>query len=167
MKTMDFRTDVLPLKDKIFRLALRITLDRQEAEDITQETLIKVWEKRDEWHQIQNMEAYCFTIARRLAIDATRNKHAKNLSLSETDDTLHAIGLLPDDDLDLRQRIATVRNLINDLPEVQRTIIQLRDIEGLRYDEIAQITGVTETQVKVYLHRARKKIKDLLKKTAQ
>ena len=57
MKTMDFRTDVLPLKDKIFRLALRITLDRQEAEDITQETLIKVWEKRDEWHQIQNMEA--------------------------------------------------------------------------------------------------------------
>lgn len=164
MKTMDFRTDVLPLKDKIFRLVLRITLDRQEAEDITQETLIKVWEKRDEWHQIQNMEAYCLTIARRLAIDSTKAKRSQSLSLSETDNTLHATTPLPDEDLDLRQRIAAIRNLINDLPEVQRTIIQLRDIEGLRYDEIAQITGVTETQVKVYLHRARKKIKDLLEK---
>lgn len=159
---MDFRTDVLPLKDKLFRLALRITLDRQEAEDITQETLIKVWEKRDEWHQIQNMEAYCLTIARHLAIDATKSKRSAHLSLSETNETLHAAGLLPDDDLDLRQRVAAIRNLINELPEVQRTIVQLRDIEGLRYNDIAQVTGLTETQVKVYLHRARKKIKDLL-----
>ena len=162
MKTMDFRTDVLPLKDKLFRLALRITLDRQEAEDITQETLIKVWEKRDEWHQIQNMEAYCLTIARHLAIDATKSKRSAHLSLSETNETLHATDLLPDDDLDLRQRVAAIRNLINELPEVQRTIVQLRDIEGLRYNDIAQVTGLTETQVKVYLHRARKKIKDLL-----
>ena len=164
MKTMDFRTDVLPLKDKLFRLALRITLDRQEAEDITQETLIKVWEKRDEWHQIQNMEAYCLTIARHLAIDATKSKRSAHLSLSETNETLHATDLLPDDDLDLRQRVAAIRNLINELPEVQRTIVQLRDIEGLRYNDIAQVTGLTETQVKVYLHRARKKIKDLLEK---
>ena len=52
MKTIRFRDDILPLKDKLFRLALRITLHREEAEDIVQDTLLKVWEKRDTWSQI-------------------------------------------------------------------------------------------------------------------
>ncbi len=68
----------------------------------------------------------------------------------------------PDEQLDQRQRVEAVRRLIDQLPEVQRTIIELRDIEGLRYDEIANITELSETQVKVYLHRARKKIKENL-----
>ena len=74
MKNIDFRTDVLPLKDRLFRLALRMTLDRDEAEDITQETLVKLWEERDQWHQIQSIEAYATTICRRLALDNMRKK---------------------------------------------------------------------------------------------
>ena len=161
-KKTDFRTDVLPLKDKLFRLALRITLNRHEAEDIVQDTLVRVWERRSQWDEIENMEAYCLTICRRLCIDYVRSRES-NASAQFSPLTAHAQEIpapesQPDEMLDLKQRTAAVRRLIDQLPEVQRTIIQLRDIEGMRYDEIAQVTGLSETQVKVYLHRARKKI---------
>ena len=69
MQEISFRNDILPLKDKLFRLALRITSDRAEAEDVVQETLIRVWNKRDEWTQFGSFKAYCLTVARNLAID--------------------------------------------------------------------------------------------------
>ena len=67
---LNFRTDILPLKDQLYRLALRITLNTAEAEDIVQETLIKVWNKRDSWDQIDNIEAFCFTVCRNLSLDS-------------------------------------------------------------------------------------------------
>ena len=57
MKNISFRNDVLPLKNVLYRLALRITLSHEEAEDIVQETLIKVWNKRDSWEEIESIEA--------------------------------------------------------------------------------------------------------------
>ena len=61
---IDFRNDILPLKNQLYRFALRITLDSAEAEDVVQETLIKVWNKRDTWDEIDNIEAFCFTVCR-------------------------------------------------------------------------------------------------------
>ena len=186
MSEQRFHTDILPLKDRIFRVALRVTLDRNEAEDITQETLMRLWQHRDEWDQIQNLEAYSLTIARRLALDYLKKQKTdgRGLQIPSNDENglqsfpsgnlvradLHSLvggdlqspTPLPDEQLDQQQRVAAVRRLIDQLPETQRTIIQLRDIEGYRYDEIADITGLTETQVRVYLHRARKKIRTQL-----
>lgn len=165
MKTLDFHTDILPMKDRLFHLALSITLDRTEAEDITQETLVRVWERRKEWPQIENIQAWCMTIARRLALDAVEKAKIHAEREAEVADYQRSAISSPapaDEALDRRQRVEAVRRLISQLPEVQRTIIELRDIEGLRYDEIAQLTGISETQVKVYLHRARKKIREQL-----
>ncbi len=165
MKPIDFHNDVLPLKDKLFRLALRITLDRDDAEDITQETLVRVWERRDEWFQIESMEAWCLTIARRLALDHVAHgkmQADREAEIADYQLSMSSSPIAPDEALDRQQRVEAVRRLIDQLPEMQRTIIQLRDIEGLRYDEIAQVTQLSETQVKVYLHRARKKIRELL-----
>lgn len=165
MKTLDFHTDILPMKDRLFRLALSITLDRTEAEDITQETLVRMWERRKEWPQIENIQAWCMTIARRLALDAVEKAKIHAEREAEVADYQRSAISSPapaDEALDRRQRVEAVRRLISQLPEVQRTIIELRDIEGLRYDEIAQLTGISETQVKVYLHRARKKIREQL-----
>ena len=72
MKNISFKTDVLPMKDKLFRLALRITLNRQDAEDIVQETLIKIWNRRDRWEEVEAIEPWAMTIARNLAIDTVR-----------------------------------------------------------------------------------------------
>ncbi len=170
MENARFRTEILPLKDKFFRLALRITLDRAEAEDITQETLIRMWEQRDGWNEIQSLEAWGLTICRNFALDHIRKRQ---LQVEREQDFLtpslhHSVtsSLLssppPDEQLDQKQRVEAVLQLIDQLPEVQRTVIQLRDIEGMRYDEIAQATGLSETQVKVYLHRARKRIRETL-----
>lgn len=76
MQEISFRNDILPLKDKLFRLALRITLDRAEAEDVVQDTMIRVWNKRDEWSQFESVEAYCLTVAKNLAIDRSQKKRS-------------------------------------------------------------------------------------------
>ena len=83
MRKISFRDDILPLKDKLYRLALRITFNRTEAEDIVQDTLIKIWNKRDEWSQLDSIEAYCTTIARNLAIDRSEKLETQNIPLME------------------------------------------------------------------------------------
>ena len=87
MQEISFRDNILPLKDKLFRLALRITFDRAEAEDIVQDALIKVWNKRDEWGELESIEAYCLTVVRNLAIDRSQKK----------DDNRHGIQSHPPD----------------------------------------------------------------------
>ena len=158
MQEISFRNDILPLKDKLFRLALRITLDRAEAEDVVQDTLIKVWNRRDEWAQFDSIEAYCLTIARNLAIDRSQKMEAQHIGLTpETQEMPDA--LTPDRQLEDSERLKLVHKMVNELPEKQRTILQLRDIEGKSYKEIADLLQVTEEQVKVNLFRARQRIK--------
>lgn len=159
MKKISFRDDVLPLKDKLFRLAFRITLDTAEAEDIVQETLIRVWQNRAKWQEISSIEAYCQIICRRLALDAAGKAGHGNVLLDEHSQQ-HLLTVTPEDQFDNRERLSLIKQLMDSLPEVQRTIMELRDIEGLSYQEISNVMDLTEVQVKVYLHRARTKIKN-------
>ncbi len=159
MQEISFRNDILPLKDKLYRLALRITLDSAEAEDVVQETMIRVWNKREEWTQFESIEAYCLTITRNLAIDRSQLKEAQNVELTpETRETPDA-GSNPYDQLVSEERMNIIHQLVNHLPEKQRTVMQLRDMEGKSYKEIAEVMQLTEDQVKVNLFRARQKIR--------
>ena len=79
--SISFQNDILPLKNELFRLALRITQDRAEAEDVVQETMMKVWSRRDEWQQIESMEAFCLTICRNVALDKMRRMEHQEQSL--------------------------------------------------------------------------------------
>lgn len=158
MQEISFRDDILPLKDKLFRLALRITFDRAEAEDVVQDTMIRVWNKREEWTQFGSIEAYCLTVAKNLAIDRSQKKEALNVELTpEMEEESEISG--PYDQLVNNERMSIIHRLINELPEKQRLIMQLRDIEGESYKEIAKILNLTEEQVKVNLFRARQKVK--------
>ena len=85
MKEISFRNDVLPLKNELYRLALRITLNPAEAEDIVQETLIKVWNRRDQWDTIESIDSFCLTICRNLSLDKMRKMENQNQSLEESD----------------------------------------------------------------------------------
>jgi RNA polymerase sigma-70 factor (ECF subfamily) len=164
MENVSFRTTVLPLSDRLFRLALRITMNRAEAEDVVQDTLLKVWEQREEWERIDSLEAYALTVCRNRALDSLKRMGRDTRSLDEMDGSSHATdsGLRR---LEAREQLSLVRKFMDGLPEVQRTIMLLRDIEGKTYQEIAQTIGVSETQVKVYLHRARTKIRKELEIT--
>ncbi|MCF0198878.1 MAG: RNA polymerase sigma factor [Bacteroidaceae bacterium] len=161
MKELNFQADLLPLKDKLFRLAWRITLDRAEAEDIVQDTLIRVWTQREEWSAINNPEAYCLTICRNMALDRSQSAVASNLSIDAQQDVPVASFV---EVVQQRERLQLVREQMDRLPEIQRTIMELRDMQGHNYQEIADMLHLSESQVKVYLHRARQKVKSQVEK---
>lgn len=152
-----FRKDVLPLKDKFYRLALRITLNQAEAEDVVQETLVRVWQARDKLQERAAIEAFGYTVCRRLALDCAGKAGHGNVQLDL--DRHDTTAVHPSEQMDRRERLALVRQLMDTLPEVQRSIMELRDIEGKTYQEIADILHLSDQQVKVYLHRARAKVR--------
>lgn len=160
MKKISFQNDVLPLKNKLFRLALRITLNREEAEDVVQDTLIKVWNARDRWQELDSIEAYSFTIARNLSLDRIKKMENQNDSLEEQNtERLDENTSTPSERMIQKDKLNIVRNIIDELPEKQRSCLQLRDIEGKSYKEIADILSITEDQVKVNIFRARQTVK--------
>ena len=158
MKKISFRDDVLPLKNRLYRLALRITLNPAEAEDAVQDTLIRVWEHREEWEQIESIEAYAHTICRNIALDMAGKAGRGNVQLNE-DSSMFNVQCSMFNDFEQKERLSLVRKIMDTLPEVQRSIMELRDIEGKTYQEIGNILKLTESQVKVYLHRARTSIR--------
>lgn len=161
MKNISFKTDVLPMKDKLFRLAFRITLNQQDAEDVVQETLIKIWNRRDHWDEIESLEGWAMTIARNMALDVIRKQDShRTVSLDEPSPIhQHPSPTTPYEQMMEKERIAMVRNLMNSLPEKQRTAMQLRDFEDKSYKEIAEIMQISEDQVKINIFRARQFIK--------
>ena len=166
MKDISFRTEVLPLKDELFRLALRITLNRADAEDVVQETMLKVWSRREQWSELESMEAFCLTICRNTAIDKLKRADRQVQTLEEGggyDHPDHSYAADPEEQTVQRDRVMLVRRLMDQLPEKQRTCMQLRDMEGKAYKEIAQVLGITEQQVKVNIFRARQTVKERFK----
>ena len=169
MKKISFRNDILPLKNELFRLALRITLNRADAEDVVQETMLKVWNRREQWHELENLEAFCLTICRNMALDKLKRAGHQNASLDEEsrqrpDNSYNAD---PERQTIENDQILLVRQLMNELPEKQRACMHLRDIEGKAYKEIAQVLDITEQQVKVNIHRARQTIRQRFLETEQ
>ena len=161
MKKINFRNDILPLKNELYRLALRITLNPAEAEDVVQETMIKIWNKRDQWDEIESIEAFCLTICRNLALDKMRKTEGQNQSLDEVvhDAPDRSYSSNPEEQAMQQDRIALIHRLIGQLPEKQRSAMQLRDFEGKSYKEIAAIMDISEEQVKINIFRARQAIR--------
>ena len=161
MKEISFRTHVLPLKNELFRLALRITLNRADAEDVVQETMIKVWNRRDRWNEIESIEAFCLTICRNVALDHQKRMENQNASLEDGnhDAPDNSYSANPEEQMVQRNRVERVRRLMEQLPEKQRTCMQLRDVEGKSYKEIATVMDISEQQVKINIFRARQTIK--------
>lgn len=159
MKKISFRNDVLPLKNMLYRLALRITLNSAEAEDIVQDTLIKVWNRREQWDSIESIEAYSLTVCRNLSLDRTRKMANLAQSIEEVGADRPDGTQNPYERAVQGDRIRLVRSIVDSLPEKQRSCVQLRDFEGKPYKEIAAILGITEEQVKVNIFRARQTIK--------
>ena len=165
MKTISFQNDILPLKDMLFRLALRITLSREDAEDVVQETLIRCWNKRDSWQDIDSIPAFATTICRNLALDCTKQAGRQTRSLDNTEKPVAPeTTFLSNEDPHRKavnsDRMAQLQSIINTLPENQKLCLQLRDFEEKNYKEIAELLQMTEQQVKTNIFRARQTIKN-------
>ena len=149
MDKNEFISLVLPLKDRLFRVAWCILRSKEEAEDIVQDVMLKVW--RDEKGKVENLAAYCYTMARNLALNRLVLKDNRSKELEGAYE--QEVQEQP------LENIIRTEKMIDGLPGLQRDVVQLRDMEGLSYRDIAKTLQVTEEQVKVNLFRARKKIK--------
>ena len=156
---LDINRDILPLKNIMYRLALRITLNSQEAEDIVQDVIIKLWKQQLGGTHIDNLEAYTLRMVRNLALDRQRMKvnQTENIDGMDFSSTSSV-----EDSIEQDERISRIRQAMAQLPEKQRIAMQLRDFEGRSYKEIADIMEITEDQVKVNIFRARQTIRQLI-----
>lgn len=161
MTQENFKKQILPIKNKLYRFSLRIVGNSLEAEDVVQEVFIKMWKRREDWHKYKNLEAWCMRLTKNLSIDKLRSKHQRVGILADGMDFV-ANEALPDKKAELNDSIGQIRALMNGLPEKQKMVMQLRDLEGMSYQEISEQLEMTLSQVKVYLFRARKSIKSQL-----
>lgn len=159
MDAAEFKQQFLPYHRKLYRTAFRLTENPQEAEDMVQEAYLKLWNKRDELAGVLNTEAYCVTLVKNLCYDALRR--------SRPDEDGHAPEELnlPTDtniarEVEQRDEVNQVRRLIGRLPEQQKRVILLRDVNDCSFEEIEQATGLNAINIRVLLSRARKKIRE-------
>lgn len=150
---------MLPLKNVLYRLALRITLNREEAEDVVQDTLIKVWNRRDDWQDIDSIEAFSLTICRNLSLDRMKKAGNDNRPIGDEEAGAPDAGYDPYERMMQRDRVEQVKRIVDGLPEKQKSCMQLRDFEGKSYKEIAEVLGISEEQVKINIFRARQAVK--------
>jgi len=163
MNLESFESRVLPVKNKLYRFAFRILGNSEEAKDVVQEALIKVWNGREGLDAIQNMEAWCMRVTKNLSLDRIRSLQRKQTdSLDGVDvkqDTLS-----PHDKTEIQEHMQRINELMASLPDKQRQVMHLRDIEGHSYNEICEILEMDMSQVKVYLFRARNAVREKLVK---
>jgi RNA polymerase sigma factor, sigma-70 family len=154
-----FKKEIFPLSDKLYRLAFSITGNKGDAEDTVQDVFTKLWQTKETLKRVDNLPAYCFRMVRNLAIDKTLLKDNQQLTIPEGFD-------FPESGKDVQTKIEEEEQLnqldsfLEQLPEKQRTIFQLREIEEMSYKEIAEIVQITEEQVKIHLFRTRQKVKE-------
>jgi len=159
-----FQTRVLPSKNKLYRFALRMLGNNDEAQDVVQEVLIRVWNGRAQMDEIQNMEAWCMRITKNLSLDRLRSMQRRATQSLETSYDVQHTDSTPDVKTELRESMQHVSQLIAALPEKQRQVIHLRDVEGYSYNEICEILELDMNQVKVNLFRARNAVREKLLK---
>lgn len=159
-----FETLVLPTKNKLFRFAFRLLGNSDEAKDVVQDVFIKLWNGRDQLTEVENMEAWCMRITRNLSLDHIRIRQRRSTDSISQGLEIHQDGLTPHEKTEMQENMQQIDQMIAALPEKQRQVIHLRDIEGYSYNEICQILELDMNQVKVNLFRARSAVREKLVK---
>ncbi len=159
MVASDFKTKVLPVSKKVLRFATHFLKDEDEARDVGQDVFLKLWQKREELDQIENMEAFAMRMTRNRCLDIIRASKTVSMD-AETDRQLKQVSIDVHSKIELSEAAGQVKKLIAGLPDLQRQVMELRDIEQLEFEEIAEVTGLQVNAIRVNLSRARKKVRD-------
>ena len=160
MTQSEFLEIVMPFKDKLYRLAKRLLVSSEEAEDATQEILMKLWSGKKKMASYRNVEAFAMTMTRNFCLDRLKSKQAGNLKLVHSNYSDDASSLQKE--VEVRDSLGWVEKIMDELPEQQRVILQLRDVEAYEYEEIEKLMDMKPTAVRVALSRARKAVREKL-----
>jgi RNA polymerase sigma-70 factor (ECF subfamily) len=161
MNAEQFKITVLPVKDKLYRLALRMLREPADAQDAIQEVLLKIWRQGTALKKIDNIEAWAMRVTKNHCLDRLRSRRRQIQALEpyqlDADDHPSA-----QEKLEQRETVHQLKQLMQRLPEKQQLVLQLRDVEGMTYQEIEELLDMPLGQVKTNLFRARQKMKKLL-----
>lgn len=164
MDASQFKSTFLPYYQKLYTVAWRLTGNAQSAEDLVQETFLKLWTRRGQILINKNAGAYAITLLRNVYYDTLRSR-----KIEETEADIGQMRLTAGEDparqIEAHDEYARLRCLIAGLPDPQGRIMAMRDLEGLPYNEISRETGLTEVNIRSILSRARRRIRELLKET--
>jgi len=160
MQIKEFNELAHSCESKMFRLAQRILISEDAAKDAVQEVFLKLWNIRHKLGEVQNMNAYAMRMTKNYCFDRLKSKESQNLRLvhSNFDRKENSI----QDDMEKQDEVEFLKRIISKLPDKERTVIHLREIEEMELHTIAEITESKEGSIRVALMRARKKIKDEL-----
>lgn len=153
-----FSTELLPIKDKLYRFALMFMQNHEEAEDVVQEVFMKIWDKGISLGPINNYEAYAMKMTRNFCLDKLRRSRDKN-TISIDGHDKEEMNISPFVKVSFESLKDLMLKLINTLPEQQKTVMFMRDIEHYSYEEIALATGLSINNIRVSLSRARKSVR--------
>jgi len=156
MTTKEYNLAIDAYSDNIYRFALKHLKNEMSAKDVVQETFMKVWIKHEEV-SYEKVKSYLFTTAYHAIVDWV-NKEKRNGDFEKVE---HTATIEFSISFDLEK---ILNEALDKLPEIQKTVVLLRDYEGYNYAEIAEITELSESQVKVYIFRARQALKDYIKR---
>jgi RNA polymerase sigma-70 factor (ECF subfamily) len=164
MTKTDFNNLVVSIGRKLYRYAYRILRDKEGSEDAVQEIFVKLWKMNTKLEEYESVEALAVTMIKNYSIDQLRKQKYIEPADSNAFSLYHDTEPSPQDKLEISETSAIMHRIINDLPEIYREIIQLRDIEEQSYEEIAEKTGQNINTLRVNLSRARKSVRDEFKK---
>lgn len=163
MNQSDFINVITPFKDRVFRLAKRLLVSTEEAEDATQEVLVKLWNNKGKLESYTSVEALAMTMTKNYCLDQLKSKRASEMRIVHSNYTDREAGL--QQQAEDRDSWSWAEKIMETLPEQQKLILQMRDIEQYEFEEIAKIMDMNETAVRVALSRARKTLREQLTKT--
>lgn len=158
MELETFKKIILPLRERLLLISLRLIEDQEDAEDIVQEIFLKLWLMRNQLDTYRSIEALAVTMTRNLTLDKIklRKPVANETELLRQDTEERS----PAEELEQKDAAGCIRRLIENLPTLQQTIIRMKDIEGYELSEIAEITGTQIESVRSNLSRARKRVRE-------
>jgi len=152
-----FKSDIIPLRQKLLRHAVRIVENEDDAEDVVQEVFLKLWNIRKQLIEMSNPEGFAMQMLKNTSIDKLRVRK----TVVEPDEfQLDESNRNPYQDMEQSDSVSIIKQIIARLPDLQQCIIHMRDIEEYELSEIAEITGTHISAVTVNLSRARKKVRD-------
>ncbi len=164
MEIQEFKVQVLSSKNKLFRFAFRLLQNQEEAEDTVQDVFLKLWDMRHKLDQYNSVEALAMKMTKNKCLDKLKAKRNQNVDI-EKQAPIRSAYTAPDRKTELQDTTSLIQKVINQLPEQQKMIIQLRDVEGLEFEEIAEVMQLSVNNIRVNLSRARKKVRDVLTNT--
>jgi RNA polymerase sigma factor (sigma-70 family) len=164
MNAEEFKEKVLPVNQKLFRLAFRFLSNVQEAEDAVQEVYMKLWSMRNKLNEINKVEAFATTMTKNLCLDKIKARRTVSIDDQLTINNKASINDNPLELSENKENISLVRRMIDSLPEQMKSIMIMRDLEEYSFEEIQEITGLTLNNIRVSLSRARQQVRTELTK---